>query len=298
MSETGLTETADPDEAFGALANAARVDILRALWYADDQTATFSELRDAVEMDDSGQFNYHLDKLTDRFVTKGEDGYELTLAGRAVNGAIHAGAYTMDGSIDPMALSDPCPACGGERTFHYEDERVRVECDSCDMTATALVPPGVFADYDREQFPAVTSRYFRTIYQQLANGFCWHCEGKIHPTVVPLPETTLHMETIPDDAEDLPLVQYDCQRCGAELIGDLGAALLSHPAVVSFYHDCGIDVNERPFWEFSAWNTDHALIRQRDPFRASVTYRSGDATLTLVVDESLNVVDHDRRDSG
>ncbi|WP_254272759.1 DUF7347 domain-containing protein [Haloarcula marina] len=48
MTDVGLAEAADPDEAFAALSNGTRVDILRALSEADDHTATFSELRDAV----------------------------------------------------------------------------------------------------------------------------------------------------------------------------------------------------------------------------------------------------------
>lgn len=80
----------------------------------------FSELRGAVEMAAAGQFNYYLDTLVGRFVTKTDDGYELTVAGMAVNGAIHAGAYTIVGSMEPLMLEVPCPACGGERTVTYD----------------------------------------------------------------------------------------------------------------------------------------------------------------------------------
>ena len=39
-----------------------------------DDPRTFSELREAVGMRDSGQFNYHLDKLLGTFVRVTEEG--------------------------------------------------------------------------------------------------------------------------------------------------------------------------------------------------------------------------------
>ena len=294
MSKPGLIEAADPDEAFAALADATRVDILRALWDEQGETLTFSELREAVGVADSGQFNYHLDKLTDRFLTKTDDGYELTLAGIAVNGAIHAGAFTMAGSVDPFDLDDPCPACGRLRTFSYEDERVRIECEECDMVATAMVPPGVFAAYDRAAFPEVTSRYFRTIFEQLSNGFCWDCEGPIETTIRTVAD--MRDQGSPTDRDDLPLVRYECTRCGSEITGELGVALVDHPAVVAFYHDHGIDARDHPFWQLSAWNTDLAWIDREDPLRARVQYTADDATLTLTVDDDLDVLAVERVD--
>ncbi|WP_276273430.1 ArsR/SmtB family transcription factor [Haloarcula litorea] len=296
MSEPRLTETADPDEAFGALSNATRVAILRALWDADGQTATFSELRDAVGMADSGQFNYHLDKLTGRFVTKTDDGYELTLAGMAVNGAIHAGAYTMAGSTEPLTLEEPCPTCGGERTFHYEDERVRVTCDGCELTVNAPVPPGVFAGYDRDAMPEVAAQYFRTIFQQLRNGFCWVCEGRVVPTVSPMRAVVDDPDSISEERGDVPFVEYECQRCGAGSSADVQSALQDHPAVVAFHHDHGVDVRERPPLTLSSVDTDHGVVESTDPLRARVSYEADGATLELVVDGDLTVVGTDRDD--
>ncbi|MFT4933083.1 MAG: DNA-binding transcriptional ArsR family regulator, partial [Natronomonas sp.] len=70
-----VTET-EAEEVFAVLADDTRVAILQALWETEDYEASFSELRDAVGMRDSGQFNYHLDKLVGPFVAKAEDGYE------------------------------------------------------------------------------------------------------------------------------------------------------------------------------------------------------------------------------
>ena len=294
MTESGLVETADPETVFKALGDEIRVDILLALWDADGP-ATFSTLRAAVGVADSGQFNYHLDKLTDRFVRKTEDGYELTLAGKQIVGAIQAGAVTMEGSIEPIALEDPCQACGGDRTLTYEHETVRVECESCPITSTCGVPPGVFEGYDREQIPAVASRYFRTIIGHVGEGLCWHCEGAVTAQVVPVSDTVASGDA-PERFQDLPMLRYDCDRCGAEVTLDLGEALLDHPAVVGFFYEHGIDVREVPVWSFNAVDTGQSQFRERDPVRATMTYTVDDATLTLVVDEHCEVVSVERAD--
>jgi hypothetical protein len=303
MTDPQFVEHADPDEVFALLSNESRVGILQALWKADDREATFSELRDAVGMRDSGQFNYHLDELVGRFVARTENGYELTRAGMQVNGAIEAGAYTAEGSIDPVALEEPCPTCGGNRSLHYEDETVQVECDSCPVGYRFGVPPAVFAGYGREALPRVASRYLRSTIDHVTNGFCSFCDGPVAPTVAPVTELEPDAETTDEDSdgnvpeavaeqvEEVPWIRYTCQQCGAEPKVGLSHALIDHPAVVSFYYDRGTDVRERPVWDFADADPDQQVVRSRDPFRASVTYESDGETLTLTVNKELDVVE-------
>jgi len=309
MSDPGIVETADPETVFKALSDATRVDILLALWdtddrsssssdsrarrNADDRTATFSALREAVGVADSGQFNYHLDKLRDRFVRKTDDGYELTLAGSQIVGAIHNGAYTMNGSIEPIDLDAPCPTCGADRRFTYEDETVRVECTECPIVATAGVPPGVFAGYDREQFPAVANRYFMTICQTVASGFCWYCDGQIETAVGPIAET-LDAEALIEEFADRPIAQFTCRRCGAETSGDPGVAMQTHPLVAGFFFEHGIDVRERPFWEVGALGDAPTTFAEDDPALVDLTYVLDDASLRIRFDEDLQIVETER----
>lgn len=297
MSNIETIETTDPEDAFAALAGETRIAILRALWEADGQAMAFSELREAVGMRDSGQFNYHLDKLTGRFITETEEGYGLTLAGRKVNGAVDGGAYTMVGSFDPLELPESCPSCGGDRTLRYEDETVTIKCNSCALRAKTGVPPGVFASYDREEVLDAVDRYFRTIYSQLGNGFCWFCEGRVDPSVAPgeaFVDDPADLEAYPEWYDELPLVSYRCRRCGVEPTADLGTALADHPAVVSFYYDRGVDVRDHPQWELVAWDPDRAHIRERDSLQAAVTYTADGDDITLVVDDDCDVVSVER----
>lgn len=283
-------EAVDPAEAFGALSDATRVGILQALWESDDRHVTFSELRDAVGMRDSGQFNYHLNKLREQFVRKTDDGYRLTLAGVHVVGSLLAGAVTGKGTVDPIPLDDPCPYCGGDRTFEYEDEEVSMTCEDCGLGMHFGVPPGVFAEYELDRIPAVAERYGRLLVHQASEGFCPHCEGRIDAAITVGVGTLEADADPPENLADIPTVEYHCRRCEEDLISDLGTALLDHPAVVAFYHDRGINIRDEPLSRFVATSAEKAAVTSEDPLRAEVTYEAEEDALTLVVDENVTVV--------
>jgi DNA-binding HxlR family transcriptional regulator len=281
-----FVEQAEPESVFSMLADEKRVAILRALWDADG-ALSFSELHDAVDITDSGQFNYHLDKLVGQFVQKTDEGYSLTEPGRQINGAIEGGSFTASSSMEPIQLDPACPTCGGQRTLEYEDDRVLVDCDSCDALATFGVPPAAFADRERDEIPAVASRYLRAELARLENGFCPYCDGRIERHVG-TPELDEPLEGVDDR---FPVVRYECQQCGAEPTSGLTIGLFSHPAVVEFYYDRGIDIRERPVWEFPVFGSEAERIDSEEPFRASATFSVDGDELTMTVDDRFEVVD-------
>jgi hypothetical protein len=284
------------------LTSELRVAILRALWDADGPL-TFSALREAVGSPDSGGFNYHLDRLVDRFATRTDAGYELTQAGMHLYGALQAGAYTATDAVGPVTLDAACPTCGGDRTFRYDAERVRVGCDDCGLGHTFGVPPAALAAYDRASVPAVAGRFLRTSVRRLNGGFCPYCEGQVRVCVrsVEGPDVGSGRDVdgregddgSPGPVEDLsavPLVEYRCRGCGSAPTLGLTLALLDHPAVVSFHYGRGVDVTDGSVWRFAGVDPDRQRVRGRDPFRAAVTYGADGDSLTLVVDDGLDVV--------
>lgn len=78
---TVVTEQLSPATAFSLVAHETRVEILESLRTADGGPLSFGEIREAVGVDDPGQCHYHVDRLTDRFVQKSEEGYRLSPAG-------------------------------------------------------------------------------------------------------------------------------------------------------------------------------------------------------------------------
>ena len=294
MGDPELVEQTDPETVFTALSDSSRIEILQALWEIGE-TATFSELREAVGTRDSARFNYHLDKLVGQFVTKTDDGYELTQAGKQIHGAIEAGAYTVTATIEPIELATPCPVCGGSRTLSYADETVTVDCDSCAAVAAFGVPPSVFADCDREAIPDIAGRYLRTTFRKITSGFCPFCDGPIEPTVRPISEAfDGHLEDTGNDLaaqpDDIPHVEYECTQCGATPTGGLGLVCFDHPAVVSFYYNRGVDVQEESIWNGIGFPPDRQTIRATDPLEAAVSYTADGESITVVVDETLDVV--------
>jgi len=303
MSEP-FARRVEPEAVFATLADETRLGVLRALWEIDDDPVAFSELREAVGVPDSGRFNYHLDELVGTFVTKADSGYSLTQAGKQVNGAVSSGVYTAEGAIDPIELDAACRACGGAHTLRYADEVARIECASCPSGWAAPVPPAVVAGRDREEIPGTVSRYLRTSFRRVADGFCQYCHGPMEPAVGPAHAMDVGptaAEEPGDDADGtdpgFPVVRFDCRRCGATagIALDYGL-LLAHPAVACFYHENGIDLRDRHLWDVPGLDPDRATVERREPTRASVTFRAAGSALTATVDGAFRTVAVDAPD--
>lgn len=109
-----------PTDALEVLGNDIRIRILQVLADASEPL-TFTELREAVGVRDTGKFNYHLTKLCEYFVRETTDGYELGHAGARVVTASHTAA--LDEAIEPV---EECPVCGEsgcEKLFHVHLNR-------------------------------------------------------------------------------------------------------------------------------------------------------------------------------
>ncbi|MFB6177490.1 MAG: ArsR/SmtB family transcription factor [Halobaculum sp.] len=296
--DTDESASESPDEsadAFAALSDPTRVEILRALWDAEDHEATFSDLREEIGMRDSGQFNYHLGKLTGQFVRQTDDGtYELRLAGIQVIGSLLAGTYTGEAEIGPIPGEESCPDCGIEIMFEYDGDGFTFECESCETGTLVRMPAprGVFEPYEEAETPGVAQRYARNVVREVTDGFCPFCRG---------PMTTVVDAGVPgedpDDTDDpLPLVRFRCDRCEEPLQTELGTPLHDHPAVVAFYHDHGEDVFDLPTTRLLATDTDTAWLDSEEPFRATVRYRADGDTLDVTIDDSLDVIETARTD--
>jgi DNA-binding transcriptional ArsR family regulator len=286
MSETDTGTDTDraPEEVFSLLGNETRVAILRALWDAHKTAATFSELYDAVGMNDTGQFNYHLGKLVGTFVKKSEEGYKLAFAGEQVIGAVLSGVYTETGNIDPIDIGDPCHRCGGQLRAHYSDEHLRIECDDCEMFVTEFgVPPGVLDGRNRADLPHVFNQWIKSEYIQVLSGFCPACTGPITTTI----------DSDPNELFRTISINHECERCSRNVASDIGAAFIDHPAIVQFHDEHGIDLRTTPLWQVGWLFEDHATIVSEDPLRIRITATIDDDTLSLLADDDLTIIEVD-----
>ena len=74
-------ETLPPNRALSLLSNETRIAILHVLASAEEEVVPFSTLQKRVGIEDSGQFNYHLNRLAGYYVRHTADGYALRKAG-------------------------------------------------------------------------------------------------------------------------------------------------------------------------------------------------------------------------
>lgn len=290
MSESKAPDDASvaPEEAFALLGNETRIAILHELWKAtrSEGPLTFSDLKERVGVRDSGQFNYHLNKLNGVFVRKTDEGYLLRMAGIAVVGAIMAGTYERAGFEEPIPVEDPCPHCGGGLEMTYAEERATLRCGDCERSiSTASVPPGVFEGYEREAYPEVFDRWLRTRVEAVDAGFCMACEGRVERSLVADPTLQISERQL---AWDDVRVRYECTRCGDVVVSSVGEALMRAPEVIRFHHEHGVDLRSEPSWRL-AWLHEPPTVVSTDPLE--VTQRiavDGDET-TVTVDEDANV---------
>jgi hypothetical protein len=278
------------DAAFSLVADETRVDILQELWDGHrerEAPLSFSTLRERVDIRDSGRFNYHLGKLTPRFVRDTEAGYELTHAGKQIIGAVVSGTYTdTDVTVDPIDAGS-CPTCDGTVQARYDGGRLEIDCADCDTVITdgLPAPPVLAANHDPEALPEVFNRLLITRVQQANRGFCQLCGGRLDPTL---------------EREDWkqPHVRHNCRECGMEVGMAIPAAVLDHPAVVAFCYDHGVDVREAPVWDLDWLFDGDASVTSEEPLRIEFAIERDGTRLEMTLDETFDVVEHSRHDDG
>lgn len=277
----------EPADAFGLVANETRISILEALWTAEGETVRFSELRETVGMRDSAQFNYHLDKLTDQFVRKVEDGYELRHAGEKVVQAVLAGSFTEHPTIDPIDVGDPCVQCGAGLQATYEDEQLSIRCPDCGYGhGEYAFPPGGLTDRDDDEILAAFDQRVRHLHCLAKDGVCPECSGRMETTVERADECCVGSSLT---------ATHRCSQCNHQLCSAVGLALLDDSEVVGFHREHGVSLSERPYWTLSWCVSDESIeLAGETPQRFEVAIEQGGETLTVTLDGDLSVLETTR----
>ena len=305
-AEEVVVERLPPDEAFELLAHETRFRTLETLNDADG-ALEFGELRERVGVRDPGQFNYHLTKLSGRFVREAdgasadgvggdptESGYRLTEAGEHVVASVLSGGYTKVLDADPVAIDADCLVCGGPMETRFRESGVVIACEECGRWFTDTeIPPGVLEGSSREQAPAVVDRWLKMTQAMAEYGFCYNCNGRL--------DVTLH-SIIDDSPPELldefgleAVLAYECGRCGNDWLSSAEVAVLWHPAVVGFHYEHGIDVRETPVWDLEWFEFGVATVTNEAPFRLDVPITLDGETLAVTFDETLDVVETQRK---
>ena len=325
MSRTRFTPDIDldglsPDEAFAVLGNEIRLDIIRVLWHADAThkyddvsdiaaTMSFSELRRRVDIDDNGQFNYHLSQLAPQFVRQTEEGYRLSGAGKQIARTVIAvsGMEDLDFSAD---LEQNCPLCEAPMNARYEDQWLRISCTECDGLFGDKAPQGsvFYSSYpaagltDRSPDEALATGFYRCMLDitYMMRDVCRECAGSISASVSVCDAHRIQ-EGKPCSrcGTRFPVwVEQRCDTCGLAKRLPVEAFVMGLTPVIGFLDDQGIDILAPSFDEVV-----HLLQNRfettftEEPFRVSVNIEGEAETLSVSLDDDMSVVDLDRHRS-
>lgn len=301
-------------EAFSLLGNETRLGILLAIWeeqvpLGPDNTVPFSRIFDRVDLDDRGNFSYHLEQLEGRFITQHTDrgGYELLIPGLKLVRSVIAGTGVKDAAFEPTPIDQPCPLCDGQTTISYQAGVVFLCCTECEglapkkaeidgvLNAVYFEPAGV-GDRTPEELHAASVAASMQQVRSLFDGVCPTCSGPVDG----------RMECCPDhdpngcDRCGLRIgvrTHFECQICKYFGGGPPQRLALVHPAMVSFFdrHDFSTWVRAG---DFGAARRVYGLIYDldlewttREPPRATVTAEVGGDALSLTFDETASVVE-------
>jgi len=316
MTDDGATLA--PDDAFELLGNETRVRILQTLGTADEPVP-FSELHDRVGLRDSGQFNYHLNRLVGHFLQKTDAGYELRRAGERVVEAVLSGAVTDAPVLELTPVDHACPVCGAPVEAAFREERVELYCTQCpgnyvseDMDAPTgddhdsdhdhgylgyhpLPPAGVHGRTAGEVFRAAATWGHLELMAASA-GVCPRCSATLdrsvavcesHDTGSGLCETC--------DRRHAVTVGLRCTNCIYDEAGPAPVALAGTTPLVAFLTRHGhslVDPDPESHAAISAALNDYEeTVVSTDPLRVRLKVTVDGDELALTVDENLSIVD-------
>lgn len=282
----------DPAEAFAALSDPLRVDMLRELATAhrarEVESVGFADLRKRVGVRDSGRFRYHLNELRDTFVRKTDDGYRLTVTGVETVAAILAGTYTHGGTLGPAPIDSDCSECGADAVAVYRDGRCSVSCGNDHSLFGWTLPPAAAADATLPEVVSRSELFARQAIERGLAGVCPKCSAPVEPRVVVEDDDAEPVDGGADEPTGpVPGLRVSCETCGGRLVGPVGFCLLVDPAVEAFYrrHDRPLDALH--VWEPPFVADDEAVeVVSRDPLRVVIEVTLDGDRLAVTVDES------------
>jgi DNA-binding transcriptional ArsR family regulator len=306
--------TLTPDDAFALLGNETRMAILRSLGDADDPVP-FSDLRQDVGMRDSGQFNYHLDKLVGQFVEQTEEGYVLRQVGQRVIEAILSGAVTHAPEFELTTIDETCHYCGSQVAVRYGEERVRIYCTNCEGAYDATDPshgaqyPDVSGYLGTMMLPpaGVAGRTPADVYHAawtwanleilaMASGVCPRCSADI--------EWATHVCAEHDKADGIcndcgrrhaVFVSADCTNCNYGIGGGIFLPFATMTPLLSFLLEHGINPiapGAEHRHELNRIHEDYTEdVVEIDPLRVRFTTTIDGDEFSITTDEELDLLE-------
>lgn len=257
---------------------------------------TFSELMERADIEDSGRFNYHLDKLVGPFVKKDSDGYSLRLPGQLIYEALVAGTLTDRKAIEPFQVGT-CPECDAQLSAAYHpDHLLTVECPGCETLFDAAHLPARGIE-DRENDELLEAAYQRRHHKlaTMRRGVCHICGAVVNRALEPTTSITYGSASVEEMAGLDVYAVLECTGCRASLVGHPTNIAVTTPTVIGFFADHDLDVALSRWWKNPiAAARDSIEIIEEDPISVRIPFEIDGDHLSVVIDNELQVV-HSKR---
>ncbi|MFB6192137.1 MAG: hypothetical protein ABEI11_02315 [Haloarculaceae archaeon] len=273
----------EPHEAFALLSDPNRFDIIATLAEASREALPFNDLYERSTFEDSGQFNYHLDRLVGPFVRETDEGYGLRHAARLAYRLAVSGLLSDRGEAEITTLGTTCVRCEtGELAAVYEGDRFWVRCRDCGRRATvAPFPPRALANHDPDRAPAAFDRYTLGSVVRASENVCPWCASRLSASLEPADDGWPAVDWV---------IRRGCDHCQGWIHTRVHDLVRLHPAVIAFYHDRGVDALGWSFWAAERAMADRTTVdADADGWAATVTLARDDGALTLGLAADLRV---------
>lgn len=308
--ESRRSTTLSPDEAFSALGDEARLDILKTLGEADGPL-THSELFDRVEYDDASNFDYHLRKVVGHFVRKTDRGYDLRDAGRRVVEAVLSGAITDTPVVEPTRVDRRCPFCAAPIEVGFQDARVELSCTECSgyqrfagsggrrfteygTLGFFYFPPAGLRGRSAAEVLDAAWTWRHVDFLADSSGVCSRCSAALdHSVTVCEDHDSTEGNCDRCGRRNAVLFEGHCTNCNYEFDAIAPGCLLSTTELLAFLTAHGInpvapDTLDAALETLGGYDEE---VVSTDPFEARFTFAVDKDALTLTVDDALEVVD-------
>ncbi|WP_266081977.1 DUF7351 domain-containing protein [Haladaptatus caseinilyticus] len=281
-------DLAAPRAAFSVLSHEVRLDILLSLfekWEGEwTEPRGYAELMQTVGIEDSGQFNYHLNELRGSYIRRVDDGYVPTAAATALYRAVLANR-PMEDADRTLHVDFSCPTCDGKLIVEYRRGFLSVQCSSCESPASRYTYPFPANGLTDRSDTDVLLTFHRRLRSHLAlarDGQCPFCTARTTRDLVTGTPSILSQS----DSQTDVFAKIECLKCTFQVAIDPLVAIRDDVRIVCALRTLEIATVDTFDWELPT--PDYTV--HECPFQIELVVESDEGTLLATVDDSLSVL--------
>lgn len=303
-SADGIPESLSLDEAAKIIGNETRIRILLEIGKAwDDEQMVkehlpYSELKQRVDVQNSGRFNYHLEKLVGPFVDQSEEGYHLNVPGRKLYRTIVSGTLTDRAGIEAIEVGR-C-RCDGELVMErHSGHFCLIVCRQCEQKffAIAFSPRGFEERTSAEAIEAFRLKFHHYV-SMFRESLCPNCDGRVNVELTDSLDEFWEGDYWEEGYESEVRAVFWCSTCNTFCPCDVPTVALTTPPVRRFFRDNDRDPRLCHDWDDVFIDAEQSVtVLDVDPIEVGLSFELGDERLDVHLDNGFRVISSRRHRS-